>query len=173
MYSEPYSVTESGWGEFDINIKVYFVINDKSEESTITLKHYLRLFAVKDEAKIHDANLPTEFVLGEKYDELIYVDPPLEIYQKFKSLKQNNNIFEFSLRAEQEELSLLNKAINRVDEEIKKFKKRAKQTEMELQLLSDKKKTKKEKLPNTSLESIENTNKNEKKKESKKKKNKQ
>ena len=52
----PYEVKETGWGEFDVEIKIF--INDSSEKS-ITLFHPLKLFQE----------------VSEWYDEILFVSP--------------------------------------------------------------------------------------------------
>jgi len=52
----PYEVKESGWGEFDVEIKIY--INDSPEKSVI-LYHPLKLFQE----------------VSEWYDEIVFVNP--------------------------------------------------------------------------------------------------
>lgn len=57
---EPYEVTETGWGEFNVQFKVFF--KQELKEKSITLTHPLRLFGETEK----DGKLVTE-----KYDEII------------------------------------------------------------------------------------------------------
>jgi YEATS domain-containing protein 4 len=59
----PYEVTETGWGEFEIVIKIYF--QDPTEKS-VTLYHHLQLYP-KDDALLQ-VKKP---VLVEHYDEIV------------------------------------------------------------------------------------------------------
>jgi YEATS domain-containing protein 4 len=61
-------VTETGWGEFDVVIKVF--INDVDFPDPITLRHHLRLFPGKNVTQ------PSKnTVVSETLDEIVFVDP--------------------------------------------------------------------------------------------------
>lgn len=64
----PYEVTETGWGEFEIVIKIYF--NDPNERLPVTLHHLLKLFPPGPEALLGKKNFVSEF-----YEEIIFQDP--------------------------------------------------------------------------------------------------
>lgn len=72
----PYEVTETGWGEFEIQIRIYFV---DPNEKPITAFHYLRLFQPTIE-------LPSgnQIVCMEFYDEIVIL---------IKNIKWNITIF--------------------------------------------------------------------------------
>lgn len=76
----PYEVTETGWGEFEVVIKIYF--NDPIERP-VTLYHILKLFQGE-----------TNIVLGKKclvselYDEVIFQDPSAMMQQLLTSSRQ-------------------------------------------------------------------------------------
>lgn len=57
----PFELEETGWGEFEIKIKIQ--LKKEAQEGPITVKHLLKLFP-NDSAE----NYP---VLSEKYDELV------------------------------------------------------------------------------------------------------
>ena len=62
----PFMVSEYGWGEFDIGIKIFF---HEPADAFIDVKHKLRLFA-------EDGSLSTKkHVVDEVYDELVFADP--------------------------------------------------------------------------------------------------
>ncbi|KAH0566799.1 YEATS domain-containing protein 4 [Cotesia glomerata] len=63
----PYEVTETGWGEFEIVIKIYF--NDPNERP-VTIYHILKLFQSPPEAQNGKKNLVSEF-----YEEIVFQDP--------------------------------------------------------------------------------------------------
>ncbi|RWS20881.1 YEATS domain-containing protein 4-like protein, partial [Leptotrombidium deliense] len=65
----PYEVTETGWGEFEISIKIFFV---DPQERPVTIYHLLKLFDVDPVSKqiIIKKNVVSEF-----YDEMIFNDP--------------------------------------------------------------------------------------------------
>lgn len=73
VYTAPYEVTETGWGEFDINIIIQFRDNTNS---TLQLSHHLKLFpspvVVNGQTIEHDSTQP---VMSEHYDEFVFVNP--------------------------------------------------------------------------------------------------
>lgn len=62
----PYEVSEYGWGEFEIIIRVFF--NDTAEKP-VDLYHPLRLFVERTEEPTLDP------VISEFYDEIVFQDP--------------------------------------------------------------------------------------------------
>ena len=82
----PYEVTETGWGEFDIIIKIYWNIEGKqNDRNPLTIYHPLKLFC---------ANTPEneEFIKGlrphvsEHYDEIIFNQPVVAISRLIQKL---------------------------------------------------------------------------------------
>ncbi|VDM48141.1 unnamed protein product [Toxocara canis] len=73
----PFEVTETGWGEFEVQIRIYFV--DVSEKP-ITAFHYLRLFQPQ-------ATLPNgkTIVAAEYYDEIVFQEPTVAMYKALVS----------------------------------------------------------------------------------------
>ncbi|XP_072039981.1 YEATS domain-containing protein 4-like [Amphiura filiformis] len=75
----PYEVQETGWGEFEIAIKVFFI---DPNERPVTMYHFLKLF-----------QSPTNLTLGKKtlvsehYDELIFLDPTAMMQQLLISVR--------------------------------------------------------------------------------------
>ncbi|KAF8338840.1 uncharacterized protein EI90DRAFT_3279412 [Cantharellus anzutake] len=81
----PFEVTETGWGEFDISIRILFI--SESGEKTLTLQHHLKLhpWVVPDLAAHpgQDPALiippvtqpPPEPVHSWQYDEIVFTDP--------------------------------------------------------------------------------------------------
>lgn len=75
----PFEVQETGWGEFELIIRIYFV---DPNERPVTIYHHLRLFN-------HDPNNPTpvpqivknKIVVSEHYDEIVFQDPSLMMSQ--------------------------------------------------------------------------------------------
>ncbi|XP_067011998.1 YEATS domain-containing protein 4 [Anabrus simplex] len=64
----PYEVTETGWGEFEIAIRIFF--HDSSERPSVTLYHILKLFQTGIDAVPSKKPLVTEY-----YEEIIFQDP--------------------------------------------------------------------------------------------------
>lgn len=76
----PYEVTETGWGEFEIVIKIYF--HDPNERP-VTLYHVLKLFQSETNIMLGKKNLVSEF-----YDEMIFHDPSPMMQQLLTSSRQ-------------------------------------------------------------------------------------
>ncbi|KAF0300415.1 YEATS domain-containing protein 4 [Amphibalanus amphitrite] len=80
----PYEVTETGWGEFEVVIKIYF---EDPNERPVTLYHVLKLFP--------SSGAPAPVVMGplktlvcEYYDEMIFQEPSLMMQQLLTSTRQ-------------------------------------------------------------------------------------
>ena len=73
----PYEVTETGWGEFVINITVAF---HDAALSPVSLSHLLKLFPPP-------GIQPTlrKPVMSETYDELVFVHPERSVYERLMS----------------------------------------------------------------------------------------
>lgn len=76
----PFEVQETGWGEFELIIRIFFV---DPNERPVTIYHHLRLFN-------HDPNNPNpgvpqivknKIVVSEHYDEIVFQDPSLMMSQ--------------------------------------------------------------------------------------------
>lgn len=76
----PYEVTETGWGEFEIVIKIFF---QDPIERPVTIYHILKLF--QSEA---DIMLGKKHLVSEHYDELIFQDPTAMLYQLLTNTRQ-------------------------------------------------------------------------------------
>ncbi|KAL3861614.1 hypothetical protein ACJMK2_007639 [Sinanodonta woodiana] len=69
----PYEVTETGWGEFEVVIKIYFC---DPNERPVTLYHLLKLFQSET-----DIMLGKKSLVAESYDELVFNDPTVMMHQ--------------------------------------------------------------------------------------------
>ena len=75
----PYEIKETGWGEFEVIIKIYFV---DPNERPVTIYHQLKLFE-------HDPNNltgppvidKTKTIVSEHFDEIVFQDPSLMLSQ--------------------------------------------------------------------------------------------
>ena len=76
----PYEITETGWGEFEVVIKVFF--HDATEKA-ITLYHPLKLF--QNETNIM---LGKKTVVSEWYDEMIFQDPTAMMHSLLTATRQ-------------------------------------------------------------------------------------
>lgn len=72
----PFEVTETGWGEFEIQIKLYFV--PESTEKPQTLWHSLKLHPYGDD--IEGKRERREKVVSQNYEEVIFHEPVEQFY---------------------------------------------------------------------------------------------
>ena len=72
----PFEVTETGWGEFEIQIKLYFV--PESTEKPQTLWHSLKLHAYGEDAE--GKRERREKVTSQNYEEVIFNEPVEQFY---------------------------------------------------------------------------------------------
>lgn len=75
MTKAPFQITETGWGEFEAGIRIYF---KDSSEQPVDLFHHLRLYPPNS---AHQLN-PKKPVVSENYDEIVFASP----YPKFHSM---------------------------------------------------------------------------------------
>mmetsp|Transcript_42964 Transcript_42964/g.168085 ORF Transcript_42964/g.168085 Transcript_42964/m.168085 type:complete len:220 (-) Transcript_42964:2881-3540(-) len=76
LSSPPFEVTESGWGEFEVNIKIHFKDNI---EKPVEIFHLLRLFPP------FGTEMSKKPVVSEHYDELIFQDPTENLFKILKA----------------------------------------------------------------------------------------
>ncbi|KAG8439656.1 hypothetical protein GDO86_005725 [Hymenochirus boettgeri] len=89
----PYEITETGWGEFEIIIKIFFI---DPNERPVTLYHLLKLFQ-------SDANamLGKKTVVSEFYDEMIFQDPTAMMQQLLTTSRQLTLVSEFEAKTKE------------------------------------------------------------------------
>ncbi|KAF8343685.1 yeats family protein [Amanita rubescens] len=81
----PFEVTETGWGEFEVQIRITFV--PEAGEKNLTLYHHIKLHpwtttAAGEQAENASTNALDEPVHSWQYDEIVFSDP----YQNFLNL---------------------------------------------------------------------------------------
>ena len=76
----PYELNETGWGEFEIAIKIFFA---DPAEKPVTIFHLLKLFQT-DPAVVAGKRS----VVSEYYDELVFTDPTNTMYHLLTTPKQ-------------------------------------------------------------------------------------
>ncbi|KCV70888.1 hypothetical protein H696_01835 [Fonticula alba] len=67
--THPFELTETGWGEFEIQIRLFF---HDPHEKPVVLLHPLRLYPVEGITTERDAG---KLVVAERYDEVIFNEP--------------------------------------------------------------------------------------------------
>jgi len=75
----PYEVTETGWGEFEIAIKIFF---QDPNERPVTVYHLLKLFQSETDIMLGKKQLVVEL-----YDEMIFQDPSIMMQQLLNSTR--------------------------------------------------------------------------------------
>ncbi|XP_013194909.1 YEATS domain-containing protein 4 [Amyelois transitella] len=82
----PYELTETGWGEFEIVIKIYF--HDPNERP-VTLYHILKLF----QSPVTDGAPPTvgRALVSESYEEIVFQEPTQLMQHLLNSVKPITN----------------------------------------------------------------------------------
>ncbi|KAJ1917996.1 NuA4 histone H4 acetyltransferase complex and the SWR1 complex subunit [Mycoemilia scoparia] len=126
--SEPYEVSETGWGEFEVIIKIYFP--PFSGEKPISIYHMLKLYPPENLSK----NWPKgKAIQNLFYEELIFSDPTEEFYEVLtngsstKDVKpeiplKSTALVPFSIEAEADEAKSLEKAIATMKKKISEYR---------------------------------------------------
>ncbi|XP_017152182.2 YEATS domain-containing protein 4 [Drosophila miranda] len=86
----PYEVTETGWGEFEVVIKIYF--NDQSERP-VTCYHILKLFQspVVDGELTSTTTMDTKKgLVSESYEEIVFQEPT-QVMQHYLMLSEQSS----------------------------------------------------------------------------------
>ncbi|CCE92936.1 YEATS domain-containing protein YAF9 TDEL_0F01250 [Torulaspora delbrueckii] len=128
----PFELTETGWGEFEINVKIHFV--DEANEKMVSFYHHLRLHPYHNVKA--EPQAPNDEISSIYYDELVFNEPNEELFKILVSrpgnLLPSNKTDKciFSKQLEQEEIDRIKIGISKVDNEIEELKaKIAKQLE--------------------------------------------
>ncbi|KAF9202497.1 NuA4 histone H4 acetyltransferase complex and the SWR1 complex subunit [Haplosporangium sp. Z 27] len=131
----PFEVTETGWGEFDIIIKIHFIQN--CGEKPLTLYHHLKLHPYEEDG-LGNPWPKQKPVTSYSYDEIVF-NEPADVFYDLLQENQTCNIplkktphHQFSLQAEQEEIERIDKALKSTSQEIAKYRERCKRLEAEL-----------------------------------------
>lgn len=127
----PFEVSETGWGEFEIMIKIYF--HAAAVEKPVVLYHHLRLHPFEDD--LNGQPWPKDKpVLSLLYDEFVFNEPTESLYQIFQenhalslNLPNKKAIKDptmplFSSQLEQEEIDRLDKAQQEINSQIASLK---------------------------------------------------
>ncbi|KAI1931706.1 NuA4 histone H4 acetyltransferase complex and the SWR1 complex subunit [Ophidiomyces ophidiicola] len=72
----PFEVTETGWGEFEIQIKLYFI--PESTEKPQTLWHGLKLHPYGPDAEAQKAR--RDNIISQHYEEVVFNEPVEQFY---------------------------------------------------------------------------------------------
>ena len=80
----PYEVTETGWGEFDIGVKITFS-SDCGEARTVTTTTPLKLFPSAEEIARHGPQTTKKPLIKERYEEIVFHECDSGFYKRMKS----------------------------------------------------------------------------------------
>ncbi|OAD75602.1 hypothetical protein PHYBLDRAFT_19908 [Phycomyces blakesleeanus NRRL 1555(-)] len=128
----PFELQETGWGEFEILIKIHF--HPAASEKPVSLYHHLRLHPYEDD--VSGQPWPKEKpVTSYSYDELVFNEPTEAFYQILSDnnalspnlpvkKSKDSNIPQFSVQMEHEELDRLNAAQREVHSQTMALKQR-------------------------------------------------
>lgn len=129
----PYEVTETGWGEFEVIIKIYF--NDPHERP-VTVYHLLKLFQSETDIMLGKKSLVSEF-----YDELVFNDPTIMMQHLLNgtrslSIGAYKHDTDFEEKKEKTVIKIEN-AKKKIRYEITELNERLKQKKQTIQKLKD------------------------------------
>lgn len=137
----PFEVTETGWGEFDVQVKIFFVA--EAAEKPVTVYHRLKLHPYGPDAErakaegINNDNNASGVVGGGggggrvssyQYDEVVFNEPTEALYEILTSKGDAQLPLDrapgrvYSQRSEQEEIERLETAIAKIDEQTRLYK---------------------------------------------------
>ncbi|CAI2180276.1 15297_t:CDS:2 [Funneliformis geosporum] len=122
----PFELTETGWGEFELTIKLQFV--PESGEKPVMLYHNLRLHPYEEDGSISTANK----------NKPVFTDPTEYLYQIFlqnpstglQPRSTPNN--PYSVQAEIDEIRKIEEATKKVQEQLVIYKDKLEKTTKEL-----------------------------------------
>jgi YEATS domain-containing protein 4 len=130
----PYEVSETGWGEFEITVKIYFI---DPNEKPLTIFHLLKLFSADQ-----DVSLGKKTLVNEYYDEIIFHEPSQFFHQLLVGAPKlttaaHKHDTDFK---EKERLALekIQSSKEKVRAEIRELKDTLKQAQENMQTLKDK-----------------------------------
>ncbi|XP_052837652.1 YEATS domain-containing protein 4 isoform X5 [Drosophila gunungcola] len=109
----PYEITETGWGEFEVVIKIYF--NDQSERP-VTCYHILKLFqspVVDGELNSSTTMDTKKGLVSESYEEIVFQEPT-QIMQHYLLLSEQsaNGLLSHDTDFEEKKTKTLDNIVN-------------------------------------------------------------
>lgn len=134
--SPPYTLTETGWGEFEIAIKIFF---QDSNERPVTIYHFLKLFEREEDGNVKVVPGP---VNSEFYDELVFADPTVKMHKLLTQPKASYTVVpshnqNYELK-KVEDLKKILEAKQKVKQEIEDLKKKLASTKEDVQKMRKK-----------------------------------
>lgn len=132
--SPPFELTETGWGEFEIAVKIYFA--SEANEKNVTTYHHLKLHPYGEDAqkKAQEKGGTVESYI---YDELVFNEPTEAMFEILTSRPgailppKKGDTNKFSVQAENEELDRLSSGLESVYQQVQKTKETIQKLEAE------------------------------------------
>lgn len=123
--SPPFQVTETGWGEFEIGIRIYFV--PEANEKNISVFHHLRLHPYNLAPGQQPTAEDRQFVKSIVYDEIVFNEPTEQLFEIMTQRPGNilpltKKQSEFSKETEAEEIDRLERANDEITRQIEEQK---------------------------------------------------
>ena len=89
----PYEVSETGWGEFEVVIKIYF--HDPTIYKPVTFYHILKLFQPPSDGQTANTDSPQilpiidtkKRLVSEFYDEIVFYEPSQLMQQMLNTIQ--------------------------------------------------------------------------------------
>ena len=131
----PFEITETGCGEFEINVKIFFV--DEANEKMLSFYHHLRLhpyyntekqLVTTNDGTESDTDPTSAEVKSIFFDEIVFNEPNEQFFKILMSTPGNHlpsnktDKTVFSVQLEQEEVDRINIGIDKIDKEIEELK---------------------------------------------------
>lgn len=131
----PFQIQETGWGEFECVIKIYFT---DPNERIVTFYHPLKLFQLNADAQMLAGKKP---VVSEYYDEVVFHDPSKYMYDCLTdSVSKNRSLLRHETDIDHRQdrsLQLIIAAKSQVREEITELKEALKEAQDLIQKFSE------------------------------------
>lgn len=139
----PFEVTETGWGEFEISIRVFFVT--QAAEKNVLLYHHLKLHPYGANAPVTNGQDGSDSpkpdlkpVDSYVYDEFVFNEPTEAMFEILTSRPgallpaKKNETIKYTQQTESEEIDRLSIAMDNVYQQVQRSKEKIKELEKEL-----------------------------------------
>jgi len=138
--SPPFQVSETGWGEFEIQIKIYFV--SEANEKPCSIFHFLTLHPFGPGAEEHRSSFKPVYAFV--YDELIFPEPTEAMFNILTTKggaslpnTKGTDMDPFSREVEQQELDKLGIKIGEVQKYLKELREKIEERERSIKEMKE------------------------------------
>jgi len=139
----PFELIETGWGEFEIGIKIHFV---DTNEKPVEMFHSLKLYAIVESQQVNP-NQPTQKpkpICSEHYEEVVFNQPREEMYKILMETdpstmtpRPTKYADYYQVFSEQAELRELHDVQQKLKSEIQKLRDRYETLEAETRMIGE------------------------------------